>query len=124
MSKWFRYENTLVNLDKCARVVYARQKQNWRIAFYDHNNLDPTTDGDQYHDHYIDYLTEDEALLNFNKIVELVTNKDELTKLKETISKQNDEIAELRKMIIHLPVVGNVFIEAKDEFEATLKIDN
>jgi hypothetical protein len=120
MSKWFSYENNLVNLDKCARVVCARQK----ITFYDHNNLDPTIDGDQYHDHCIDYLTEDEALLNFSKIVELATNKDELTKLKETISKQNDEIAELRNMIIHLPVVGNVFIEAKDEFEATLKIDN
>jgi hypothetical protein len=123
-SKWFKTSNSLINLDKCARIIIHKNNDNiWKIVFYDHNTTDPKIDGEGRYDNAIEYTSEDAALKDFNKIVEIVTNKDELTKLKDTISKLNDEISELRKMIIHLPVVGNVYVEAKEEFEANSKIN-
>jgi hypothetical protein len=110
-SKWYRNGNYLINLDKCVHILMNKNSEKIsEIGFYDNNN---NKHGD------IQYSIEDStlALEDFNKIIEIVTNKDELTKLK-------DEIAELRKMIIHLPVVGSVYVEAKEEFEANSKIDN
>jgi hypothetical protein len=124
MSKWFKYEDQLINLDKCAHIFINKNNDNiWRISFYDRNNKDPKIDGEGRYDNATEYTSEDAALEDFNKIVEIVTNKDELTKLKDMISKLNDEISELRKMIIHLPVVGSVYVEAKEEFEANSKIN-
>jgi hypothetical protein len=124
-SKWFKTVNSLINLDKCAHIIIHKNNNNiWKITFYDHNTTDPKIDGESRYDNVIEYLSEDSALKDFNKIVEIVTNKDDMTKLKDMISKLNDEISELRKMIIHLPVVGSVYVEAKEEFESNSKIEN
>jgi hypothetical protein len=123
MSKWYIKDDTMINLDRYSKITIKKKINKYRmwydVIFYEVNNNDE-------HEHesdikankniYLSYRTEKEAKDCFNEVKKILSKNDELSKLK-------DEVNELREMIKHLPVVGSVYMEAKEEFEANSKID-
>jgi hypothetical protein len=109
MSKWYIKNNFMINLDACGRIEIEQKFDGYDIIFF---NLDLKYVG--YNT--ISFTTENEANDCFNEIKTLLSKKDKYSIL-------SNEINELREMIKYLPVVGSVYVEAKEEFEANSKIN-
>jgi hypothetical protein len=117
MSNWYIRGDFIVNLDRCTKIKLNACNCGYSITFYkafddfsnDYNRLLFETKNDAK-----DCLNEIKQILYKSK-------KDKYSKLKHKFSKLKEEMNELREMIKHLPVVGSVYVEAKDEFEASSK---
>jgi hypothetical protein len=126
MSKWYIKDDTMINLDRYSKITIKQTIGKYRTWYYvifyevnDNHEFEHKSDikYESSENMCLSYRTEKEAKDCFNEVKKILSKNDELSKLR-------DEVNELREMIKHLPVVGSVYVEAKEEFEANSKIEN
>lgn len=115
MSKWYKQtvikngETTclkLIDLRKYSRFVL---RKNVIRLYYDKGEYNSSQKYDDYSK--IIYINSSVAEKEFQKISNILNeNKSEIEDLKK-------EVEELRNMILHLPCLGEKYLEAKDDFE-------
>lgn len=118
MVKWYKYGDAMINLDKYIRIELNidvdkyNNTKSYKIKLISELDDDDTDEVFYFRDN------KDVAEKCYKEIEEiLLSNQKTVNTLEKQIRQLKSDMEELRQMVIHLPIVGSVYKDAKADYE-------